>query len=392
MFALVSIIINNYNYSRFLGEAIESALAQTHSNVELIVVDDGSTDGSRDIISTYADRYPDRLRPVFKPNGGQASALNAGFAQSSGEIVIFLDADDVLLHEVAAQVAQKFSAHHPTNRDVSKGQGKQREHDLALAKVQFPLETIDESGCVIGLYRPQTETLSTGDLRREALTFPDDLRWQPTSGNAFARWVLLQILPMPEAPYRLCADYYLSNLPALFGAVDRLETIGARYRVHASNNHNRSGIDLQQSREIIERTIRLHQDIGRFAQKLGLRFPRDPLAVPSVTFIAQRLVSLTLEPARHPVAADTRASLLRRGIRAAVGRFDVSWAQRMQYVAWFCLFYCSAVWPSAGQVNERLAELFFFPNQRAQILRELPLSVAEARRFVNRPAARQLFR
>ena len=392
MCTLVSIIINNYNYSRFLGEAIESALSQTHSNVELIVVDDGSTDGSCDIISAYADRYPDRLRPLFKPNGGQASALNAGFAQSSGEIVIFLDADDVLLPKTAARVARKFAAHRPTNRDVVQEQGKRHEHDLALAKVQFPLETIDESGRVIGRYRPPAEALAIGNLRREALAFPDDLRWQPTSGNAFARWVLLEILPMPEAPYRLCADFYLSNLPALFGAVDRLEAIGARYRVHAQNNHSRSTIDVQQSREIIERTIHLHQDMSRFAHNLGLHFPHDPLAVPSVTFIAQRLMSLVLQPARHPVAADTRISLLRQGIRAALGRFDVSWTQRIQYVAWFCLFYCSALWPGASRVNERLAELFFFPNQRAQILRELPLSVAEARSLGNRPAVRQLFR
>lgn len=89
---LVSIIINNYNYSQFLGEAIDSALSQTYPNTEVIVVDDGSTDNSQHLIASYATQ----ILPLLKNNGGQASALNAGFRISRGEIIIFLDADDYL--------------------------------------------------------------------------------------------------------------------------------------------------------------------------------------------------------------------------------------------------------------------------------------------------------
>ncbi len=88
---LASIIVNNYNYGRFLAEAIESALSQTYANTEVIVVDDGSTDNSRDIIASYKDQ----IIPVLKENGGQASAFNAGFQASSGEVIFFLDADFV---------------------------------------------------------------------------------------------------------------------------------------------------------------------------------------------------------------------------------------------------------------------------------------------------------
>lgn len=90
---LVSIIVNNYNYGRFLREAIESALSQTYKPLEVIVVDDGSTDCSRDVIASFGAR----ILPVFKENGGQASALNAGFARSHGDLVMFLDSDDLLL-------------------------------------------------------------------------------------------------------------------------------------------------------------------------------------------------------------------------------------------------------------------------------------------------------
>src|ERR1700719_288784 len=88
--ALVSIIIPNYNYARYLRIAIDSALAQTYAPVEVIVVDDGSTDNSREVIESYGDR----ITPIIKTNGGHGSALNAGYAASRGEIVIFLDADD----------------------------------------------------------------------------------------------------------------------------------------------------------------------------------------------------------------------------------------------------------------------------------------------------------
>jgi hypothetical protein len=82
---LVSILINNYNYAHFVTEAIESALAQTYRHVEIIVVDDGSTDDSREVIG----RFGNLVRMVAKENGGQASAFNAGFAASKGEIICF---------------------------------------------------------------------------------------------------------------------------------------------------------------------------------------------------------------------------------------------------------------------------------------------------------------
>ena len=103
---LVSIIINNYNYARFLRAAIDSALGQSYASIEVLVVDDGSTDQSRAII----DSYGDRVKSILKKNGGQASALNAGFAQCQGDIVIFLDADDVLCR-MWRNPWPKYSAH-----------------------------------------------------------------------------------------------------------------------------------------------------------------------------------------------------------------------------------------------------------------------------------------
>src|SRR5437764_4532232 len=93
----VSIIISSYNYARFLGAAIDSALAQTYPHCEVIVVDDGSTDESRDILASYGTR----IVPVFKENGGQASSMNAGVRASKGDVLIFLDSDDLLFPAAA---------------------------------------------------------------------------------------------------------------------------------------------------------------------------------------------------------------------------------------------------------------------------------------------------
>ncbi|MFP3386244.1 glycosyltransferase family 2 protein, partial [Tritonibacter sp. SIMBA_163] len=84
-----SVVIANYNYGRFLRQAVESALTQDWPHVEVIVVDDGSTDNSAEVI----DSFGEAITAIFKENGGQREANNMGFAKSSGDVVIFLDAD-----------------------------------------------------------------------------------------------------------------------------------------------------------------------------------------------------------------------------------------------------------------------------------------------------------
>src|SRR3712207_698742 len=102
---LVSIIITSYNYELYIKETINSALNQTYSNIEVIVVDDGSKDDSPNIIAEFGNQ----IIPILKINGGQASAFNAGFNTSKGEIVIFLDSDDVLLPTAIERVVTFFN-------------------------------------------------------------------------------------------------------------------------------------------------------------------------------------------------------------------------------------------------------------------------------------------
>src|SRR6185369_11547940 len=96
----LSIIIPNWNYERFVGDAIRSALAVRWSDKEVIVVDDGSTDNSRAIIANFGSQ----ITTILQTNSGQTSAANAAFARSSGDVIIFLDSDDMLLPTVAEEV------------------------------------------------------------------------------------------------------------------------------------------------------------------------------------------------------------------------------------------------------------------------------------------------
>ena len=103
MSTLISCIVPVYNGERYLGETLDSVIAQTHRPIEVIAVDDGSTDGSSEIIRGYGDR----VRVVRQPNTGESAARNAGLEAAHGELVAFLDADDLWLPEkLALQLAR----------------------------------------------------------------------------------------------------------------------------------------------------------------------------------------------------------------------------------------------------------------------------------------------
>ena len=104
---LVSIIITNYNYGRFLGEAIESALAQTWQDREILFIDDGSTDDSLDI----ASRYPITL--LTQKNSGVCIARNNALSLARGEFVMFLDADDRLVPTALEHMLARLRAAPP---------------------------------------------------------------------------------------------------------------------------------------------------------------------------------------------------------------------------------------------------------------------------------------
>lgn len=108
----ISVIVPVYNLEKELPRCLESILAQTHRNLEVIAVDDGSSDGSREVLTEFAAR-DSRVMPVFKENGGVTSARLRGVAESSGDWIGFVDGDDEIepdMYERLLANAEKYGA------------------------------------------------------------------------------------------------------------------------------------------------------------------------------------------------------------------------------------------------------------------------------------------
>jgi glycosyltransferase involved in cell wall biosynthesis len=136
----VSIIIPCYNAERVVGETIESALSQTDFDREIIVIDDGSTDGSRRVIESYGDR----IRAGFGPNRGVSAARTHGESMAKGDFILYLDADDLLL---PCSLADRVKLLRKSGADVVYGAWRRlEERDGAWAptvEVRRRLEDVD---------------------------------------------------------------------------------------------------------------------------------------------------------------------------------------------------------------------------------------------------------
>ena len=307
---LVSIVIDNFNYARFLRESIDSALSQTYPNIEVIVADDASTDESPDIIRSFGSRIVPVLR---ERNGGHAAAFNSGFAASRGEIVFFLDSDD-FLHPGA--VERVLSAWKP-----------------GISKVQFRLDLVDGVGRKIDVYPAPEVRFDSGDVVPRMLATG---RYETvvTSGNAFPRATLEAILPIPEAEFRMCAEAYLVMLAPFSGPVVSIdETLGA-YRQHGGNSWSLDraapGRHLRRS---LEHDTCKYNVLRTKARQMGLKVPRS-LGMRDYQHVSARLASLTLEPALHPYARDWRSVLALRGARASLDA-RLPWKRRAILAGWF---------------------------------------------------------
>lgn len=313
----VSVCIVNHNYAAYLADAIESVLDQDYDDLEVIVVDDGSTDDSVDV----ANRYADRARVVVKPNGGQASAMNAGFRVATGDVVLFLDADDMLTPGTVALVASAF-------------------RDRSLAKVQFAVDVVGPDGSPLGIRIPGPHAVPVnGDLRDHVLRMRN-YPWPPNSGNAFSSAALAAVLPMPEDPYRVDADCYLAETTPLCGRVATLSRVGALYRWHPTNNSAARETALDWLHRKIALTTIGHAEVRRIAQTLGLSLdgcPADAADVPDIAHLGVRLASLRLDPETHPIAGDSPRALAMRGIRASLRHPYLPVAGRLKRAGWFAL-------------------------------------------------------
>lgn len=207
---LVTALITNYNYDEFLAEAIESALQQTYGSLEVVVVDDGSTDSSRDVIA----RFGDAVVPVFQDNLGQAKSFEAGLSRARGGLVCFLDADDVWLPEKVERV-------------VDDGWSS------GAALIYHRIQRVDASLRPWGRAYPRsTRFADLADRSRRSGGW-----WvaPPTSALSCRADYLGRIRPFPQV-YRICADAYVTSVAPFVGEVHGIKEALSLVRRHGRNS------------------------------------------------------------------------------------------------------------------------------------------------------------
>lgn len=305
---LVSIVIDNFNYARFLPRSIGSALSQTYPRTEVVVVDDASTDGSQDVLRGYGER----IVPVLQErNAGQGAAFHAGLRASRGDVVMFLDADDFLYPEAAARVAAAFTT--------------------GVAKVQYRLHLVDAAGRVVDVYPPREVGFDSGDVVPLLLS-KGRYEAPVTSGNAFARAVLERILPMPEDDFRISADGYLVTVAPLYGSVVSIEDPLGGYVQHGTN-HWAASVAGERFRRSLEHDRHRYRALAGRAGAEGLALAPEP-GLRDHQHLSARLASLRLDPGHHPERSDTRLGLALRGARSMASA-NLPWRRRAVLAAWF---------------------------------------------------------
>jgi glycosyltransferase involved in cell wall biosynthesis len=227
---MVSVLVANYNYGRFLGTCLDSVLAQDYRDIEVIVVDDASTDDSGEVLATYA--ADSRVRVIRNEwNLGQAASMNCGFAACSGEYVAFLDSDDLWLPNKLSRCVERLVAM------------------PELSFVQHAMTLIDDRGKALAnqqLYCPVRSGLRDGPAEWRATrrggapaiqTLGDfDHSFYPTSGIVIRRAALESVFPLPEL-FRICADVAFVWPLAISGKTEVLPERLGEYRLHDSNGY-----------------------------------------------------------------------------------------------------------------------------------------------------------
>ncbi|MGA7385409.1 MAG: glycosyltransferase family A protein [Methylocella sp.] len=333
---LVSVIIVNYNYGRFLKQAADSVFKQTYPDIECIIVDNASTDESVDVLQDIARQYPGTKIVRRKENGGQSLASMEGFAASAGEYAVFLDADDYLLATfVETHVFVHLSLRVPVGFSSS-DMIQAVDSRIVLGTVAHLSEYVRSArGNRAGLLRridesaPGAWPLPSPDASIETQVhlvepgYAGDWMWAPTSGNCFRRDALQLFLNNKDLPaLRRCTDaYLLRGINVVTGSVV-IDRPLAVYRLHGVNvfsrhphlngvlSYERDGHNELGNKMIIDHLIanaqhflRKMPDSWRYMdalQVLNDSWPRLPSTVPGCrSYLAGRLVTeaATLAPA-----------------------------------------------------------------------------------------------
>ena len=305
----VSVVVSCFNYERYVGSCVRSVLDQTLQPLEVIVVNDGSTDGSAAVLAGFGNR----ITVIEQPNSGLVPARNRGYAATRGNLVLFIDADDMLHPHALEEVVRAWRP--------------------GCAKVQFELEVIDAHGARTGrrvCY--YVEPYGSREVREEFNAFATYV-WPVSTGNAYSRKFLEQMFPLPV---EWGPDGLLNTVAPLYGEVQVLTDVLGYYRVHGANNSNHGVSSCDIGKRLAKRiAIRTNEMrlLAQHAAAHGRELPPGSILDRELPFVNYRMMLIRLGEDYEGASADTATRLWRAGLtvlakRALPGR------RKLAHAAW----------------------------------------------------------
>jgi glycosyltransferase involved in cell wall biosynthesis len=252
---LVTALINTYNYGRYLPFAINSVLNQTYPNIEIVVVDDGSTDYTPDVLAQYADK----VRAIRTENGGQGHSFNIGIPQARGELVMMLDADDVWLPDKVERMVE-LAAMRPK-----------------AGMLYHRFQNIDANGKIQDFVFPPATV--NGDYRERYLRAGAHW-WCPiTSVLTFRTDHIRRVLPIPSYAVREGADTVITDFCAMTTEIASRSDVLSLRRLHGTNHYATGREVWYRSEEIREGDVRRIEwrlfSMRQIMKRVGIEFQPD---------------------------------------------------------------------------------------------------------------------
>jgi glycosyltransferase involved in cell wall biosynthesis len=268
----LAVVISCYNYAAYVGEAIASVLGQGRDDCELVVVDDGSTDGSWEVIAGFGV-------PAHRiANGGQAAACLYGLERTRAPFVLFLDADDALKPGALDVILRRL--------------------DPGVAKLQFGLTPVDAEGRLLADAEPRLEAFRERARLVRRVMRCGVYKTPPTSGNVFRRDVC-ELLR--EVDYDRAVDGVILFAAPLFGDVLSLPEALGLYRIHGGND---SGVGGALKAGALERDLARfagrHRHLGEIVRRTT---GQEIVDVREVFHFQERTLYLDIVSRRRPTAA-----------------------------------------------------------------------------------------
>lgn len=312
---LVSIVVLDYNYAPYVARSIRSALVQTYQPIEVVVIDNGSTDDSQDAIRPYEDAV--RVIRIAK-NIGQGHGYNAAVAEARGEWLIILDADDTLDAD-AVESCLRLAA-------------------PDTAKVQFPLRLVDAEDRPLGGTVPHMN--HGGDVVPIIRTF-GHYAGPPGSGNMYRMSAIATYFPVPEADWTIGTDSVPFMVAPFHGRVAVSDRPLGCYRVHQSYSSSPGyfgNYEFSVADDVVRTDLNRDRALALLRERSGIDVPGPFLPLP--TTVRYRILSWLYERDRHPYAGDNRRQLMRlmrRSLREVPG---YSSRDRALQLAWAAAVLC----------------------------------------------------